>query len=339
MATKFADRRLRVAIVGCGFIGKRHAEAVHLSEDAALVAVYDTNLAHAQVVAQKRAHIFFDVESLLESAKPDVVMIATPDHLHVEPTLKALAAGSHVFCEKPLAMTLEEARQMTAAAAHFGKSLAVDYNRRFSFGYAKAHTLVEAGRIGTVTHAVMRVTDGIPAFVKGRGPYAFLFSMLTHHIDLMRWFCGEIISVHARCSRPDAEGKFLDATLSFEFAGGAVGAIVGGWREGQSRTIESIEVGGTGGAVMVEDVQKRVRLHNLTPDTIEEYQPNYFWGEHTEFYHSLDAHVLDFLARVHHGEPLAVSGTDGVRGLEIVQAAIESHRTGCAVSTLIPSLD
>lgn len=332
MTEQSQDRLLRCAVIGCGFIGKRHADAIRLSEHAELVAVYDTDLSHAEAVAQQRARICPDVDSLLEAEKPDVVMVATPDHLHVEPTLKALAAGCHVFCEKPLAMTLEEARQMTDAATQYGRFLAVDYNRRFSFGYGKAHELLEAGRIGPVTHAVMRVTDGIPAFVKGRGPYAFLFSMLTHHIDLMRWFCGEVTSVHARCSRPDEEGKFLDATLSFGFAGGAIGAIVGGWRAGQKRTIESIEVGGTEGAVLVEDVQKRVRLHNLAPDTVEEYQPNYFWGEHTEFYHSLDAHVLNFLARIRRGEPPAVTGGDGVRGLEIVQAAIESHRTGCEVT-------
>ena len=152
-----------------------------------------------------------------------------------------------------------------------------------------------------------------------------------HHIDLLRWFCGEVTSVYTLQSRPDSEGKFLDTVLSFEFASGAIGSIVGGWREGQTRTIEGLEVGGTLGAVSIEDVQKRVRLHSLSPDSVEEYQSDYFWGIQTEFYHSLDSHVLSFLERVQRGEPPLVTGWDGVRGLEIVAAAIESHGSGCKV--------
>ena len=131
-------------------------------------------------------------------------------------------------------------------------------------------------------------------------------------------------------AHPDDEGKFLDAALSLGFAGGAVGAIVGGWRDGQSRTIEALEVGGTGGAVAIEDVQKRVRLHGLAADTVEEFQPDAFWGGQSVFYDSLGAHVRDFLARVARGDAPLVTGADGVRGLEIVAAAIESHRSGRA---------
>ncbi len=321
---------MRVAVIGSGFIGRRHADAIRQSAYAELVATCDIDITRAVAGASARAYT--DYATLLETEKPDVVTIATPDHLHVEPTLLALRAGCHVFCEKPLAMTLEEARLMAETAAECGRFLAVDYNRRFSFGYGKAHQLVSEGRIGEPTHAVFRVTDGIPPFVKGRGVYAFLFSMLTHHIDLMRWFCGEIVSVYALQSRPDDEGKFLDTVLSFEFASGAIGSVVGGWREGQTRTIETLEIGGTQGAVIIEDVQKRVRLHGLSPDSVEEFQSDYFWGVQTEFYHSLDAHVLAFLESVHKREAPLVSGRDGVRGLEIVAAAIESHRSGRRVT-------
>lgn len=327
---------MRVAVIGCGFIGRRHAEAIRRSPHAELVATCDVDIARAEAIAGSGVRAYSDYASLLEIEKPDVVAIATPDHLHVEPTLLALRAGCHVFCEKPLAMTLEEARTMAETADAQGKSLAVDYNRRFSFGYGKAHELVLEGRIGAPTHAIFRVTDGVPPFVKGRGAYAFLFSMLTHHIDLLRWFCGEVVSVYALQSRPDEEGKFLDAVLSFEFASGAIGSIVGGWREGQTRTIEALEVGGTRGAILIEDVQKRVRLHGLSPDSVEEFQSDYFWGVQTEFYHSLDSHVIDFLERIHAGEAPLVSGWDGVRGLEIVAAAIESHRSGSRVAVFAP---
>lgn len=120
--------------------------------------------------------------------------------------------------------------------------------------------------------------------------------------------------------------------LSFQFADGVLGTLLGGWRAGQTRTIEWMEVGGTHGAMQVEDVQKRVRVHGLGPDTAEEFQPNYFRGQDTAFYDSLDAHLLAFLAAIHRGDLPPVPGREGVRGLEIVEAAVESHRTGRAVA-------
>jgi predicted dehydrogenase len=327
-----SEHRLRAAVIGCGFIGQRHARAIARSEHAAVAAVMDVDAGKAETVAQSAgARAYHDLDALLDGEPLDVVTVATPDHLHFEPTVKALARCP-VFCEKPLAMTLTEAHAMVAAAETHGRALGVDYNRRFGFGYRKAKELLSAGRIGVVKHAVLRVTDGIPAFVRGRGPYALISSLLTHHIDLLRWFCGEIESVHARCSAPDDEGKFCDVVLSFQFAGGAIGALVGGWRAGQTRTIEWMEVGGTHGALQVEDVQKGVRVHGLGPDTAEEFHPNYFWGEDTAFYDSLDAHLLAFLAAIRRGDPPPVAGREGVRGLEIVEASIESHGSGCAVA-------
>ena len=323
--------KLRCAVVGCGAIGRRHAAAVRDSRDVDLVVACGTDVARTRTLSEAA---YTDVGSLLMAQRLDVVFVATPDHLHVEPMLAALAAGCAVFCEKPLAMDTDGARQMTDAAVRAGKGLAVDYNRRYGFSYAKAHALVRGGRIGEVTHAVLRVTDSTPPFVRGRGPHAFLFSMLTNHIDLMRWVCGEVVSVHARCSRPDKEGTFLDAVLSLSFAVGAVGAvgaIVGGWRDGQNRTIETMEVGGTRGAVAIEDVQKRVRLHGLAADTVEEFQPDAFCGGQSVFYDSLSAHVLDFLARVACGDAPLVTGADGMGGLEIVTATIEFHRSSSAL--------
>jgi predicted dehydrogenase len=325
---------LRVAVIGCGFIGELHARAVQDSPNAVLVATMDVDLDRAKRIAGNGdTRAYWSLDHLLANEPVDVVTVATPDHLHFEPTMRALERGVNVFCEKPLSMSLEECQAMVAAADKAGVQLGVDYNRRFGFGYRKAKELIDGGRIGDVIHSTLRVTDGIPSFVKGRGPYALLTSLLTHHIDLLRWLCGEIESVHARFAHPNKEeGQFRDVLLSFRFKGGAHGALVGGWREGSTRTIEWSEVGGTAGVVQIDDVQRNCTWHGLSPDVLEVYRPNYFWGEDTAFYATLDTHVKAFLSRLSQGQPAPVSGAEGVRGLEVVNASIASHESGQEVA-------
>jgi predicted dehydrogenase len=324
---------LRVAVIGCGPIGVRHARAVFTSREAMLVAACDPIRERALTVcAGTAARAYADLEALLAAETLDAVTVATPDALHVEPVLKALEAGCHVFCEKPLALSLAEARTMAQAAAQRNRQLAVDYNRRFGFGYAKGHALLTAGEIGTVTNGVLRVSDGVPPSAVGNGPYAMLYLLLTHHIDLLRWFCGEIVSVQALCANAAPEGYFREVALTFAFAGGAVGTLAGGWRPGQSRTIESAEFGGTGGILFVDDVQKSVRRCGLDLDALAEFRPSPFGAAGTAFYDSLTAHLHGFLACLRAGEAVPVSGEEGVRGLEIVEAAILAHETRTRVS-------
>ncbi len=326
--------RLRVGVVGCGFIGAKHARAISKSDYAVLAASCDTDLSRAQSCIQgTEARAYSNLEEMLKIESLDAVTVATPDTLHAEPVIKSLEAGCHVFCEKPLAMSLDEAMRMSDTAVRSNRYLAVDYNRRFAYGYSKAYALFKAGKIGDVTHASLRVTDGKQPFEGTRGPYALLTTLLTHHIDLLQWFCGEVKNVHARCARPDSYGQFREVALSLEFENGAVGVIVGGWREGQKRTDEWAEIGGTLGDILIDDVQAGVRLQGLDADHAEVFRPDPFWTEDTVFYSSLTAHVLHFLECIHSGNGPSVLAQDGVKGLEMVAAAIKSHETGseCAV--------
>ncbi|MBI3922784.1 MAG: Gfo/Idh/MocA family oxidoreductase [Armatimonadetes bacterium] len=326
------SKTIRVALIGCGTIGSLHARSVRESPFAELVACCDTVSSRVALAAQgSDAKVFDDVTAMLETTSPDAVLVATPDPLHAQPTLAALEAGCHVFCEKPLATTLEEAISMADSARRCDRHLAVDYNRRFGFGYRKAWELLSAGRVGRVTRAVLSVTDGYPLSAPASGSHAILYTLLTHHIDLLRWFCGEIEGVSADFGPPDDAGLVWDVSISFHFTGGAVGSLAAGWRSGQTRTAERMDLAGTRGALEVHDVQGRVRLLGLNPDHAEEFAPDPFLHK-ASFHDSLAAHVQDFLERLYQGEAPLISGWDGVRGLQIVEAAIESDKLGRRVS-------
>ena len=325
------ERKLRAAVIGCGAIGTRHAAAIRQSDHAELIAACDVGLDRAQFVADRTAtHSYDDIGAMLAAEALDVVTVATPDHLHVGQVMQSVAAGCHVFCEKPMATSLDDARKMVDTAAHHDRYLAIDYNRRFGFGYQKAHELITDGRIGDLRYAMLRVTDGFPRAAKVHKPYTILTALLSHHIDLMRFLCGEIISVHATFAPQEVPGVVHDLTLVFQFDNGAIGSIVSGWREAPQRTWELMEIGGMGGIISVEDVMLGAMLWTA-PDHAEIFRPSY-WTENITFYDSLKSHIHAFLAQIAAGQAPLVTGHDGLRGLEIVAAAIESDRSGAVVA-------
>ena len=146
---RLQSEELRVAVIGCGAIGSLHAQAVVRSKHAQLTATCDVEPERAELVAASTsANTYNDVEELLSAEPLDVVTVATPENLHMAPVVKSIEAGCHVFCEKPMASTFADAQRMTDAAARHSRHLAIDYNRRFGFGYLKAKELCANGAVG-----------------------------------------------------------------------------------------------------------------------------------------------------------------------------------------------
>jgi len=322
--------KLRVAVIGCGAIGAMHAQAVVQSDYALLTSICDVVRPRAEAVASRLgANVYDDVDALLASERLDVVTVATPEHLHVAPVVKAVQAGCHVFCEKPMASTLDEAREMADAAVQHGRHLGIDYNRRFGFGYRKAKELAVEGAIGDIRYVTIRVTEPTTMSKENLKPHAIMKSVLVHHIDLMRFFCGEIRSVHAFFSPRDRADVAHEVVLSFQFEGNALGSLIGGWEvvPHWTRTSEWTEIGGTKGTVLIDDVMLGAKFWSGDPDQIEHFRPNFVTGQ-TAFYDSLTNHIHCFLQRLSEGRSPLVTAADGLRGLEVIQAAIKSNQIG-----------
>ena len=331
---RLQNEKLRVAVVGCGAIGLLHAQAVVQSQHAQLAAACDVEPKRAEIVAAPvRANVYDDLEELLLAERLDVVTVATPEHLHMTPVVKSVEAGCHVFCEKPMVSTLTDAQRMADAAARHNRHLAIDYNRRFGFGYLKAKELCAEGAVGDIRYIVIRVTEPLTGSKNDLKAHSIIRNVLIHHIDLMRFFCGEIRSIHASFSPRGETDLAHDVAFSFRFEGDALGTLIGGWQEVPrwTRTSEWTEIGGTKGTVVIEDVMRAVKFWSVDPDHIERFCPNFFKGQ-TTFYDSLTNHVHCFLERLAEGKIPLVTGQDGLRGLEIVEAAIQSNQTGQVVN-------
>jgi len=153
---------IRVAIVGCGRISDLHQMGYRGREDAKIVAVCDTNKAHAKEKAREWAvdRVYTDYQQVLEDKEVDVVELLTPHHLHCPMTVQAAQAGKHISVQKPMALSAAEADEMIAAANKAGVLLRVYETFVYYAPAMRAKEMIEAGEIGDIRAVRMHVNSG-----------------------------------------------------------------------------------------------------------------------------------------------------------------------------------
>lgn len=228
-----SDRRLRGALIGCGFFGRIQAEAWRRIPEAEIVAACDTDLERARAVAPRA---YSSAEQMLERERLDFVDIATPPESH--PHLVGLAArqGLAIICQKPMAAGWAEALGMVAVAEAAGVRLIIHENWRWQPWFRLAHERIQAGDIGRPLAYWFRVRQN-----DGRGPEPYpkqpyfrrmprllIYETLVHHIDVARFLFGDLVSVYAQARRinPRIAGEDR-AVLVLTHAGGLEGLIDG----------------------------------------------------------------------------------------------------------------
>ncbi|MBI3652012.1 MAG: Gfo/Idh/MocA family oxidoreductase [Acidobacteria bacterium] len=145
-------KKIRAGIIGAGFVGPLHMEAARRLGYVDFVGIATSNLASAQQKAERYgiSMAFENYAQLLEDPTIDAVHICTPNHLHYPVVMAAIDAGKHVICDKPLALSAAEAREMRDAAKRKGVVNAVTFNYRFNALVQQAHALVAKGELGKV---------------------------------------------------------------------------------------------------------------------------------------------------------------------------------------------
>ncbi len=222
---------VRIALVGAGLIGRRHAEAIAAVPGVLLSAVADPSEAGCEVAVAQGARHFDTLGDMIATDRPDGVILATPNHLHVEGALDCISAGLPVLVEKPLATDLAGAERIVAAAETAGVPVAVGHHRRHNPLIARAKAEIAEGRLGRIT-----AVQGTTWFMKpdayfevewrrrtGAGP---VYLNLIHDIDLLRHLCGEVASVHAMESNAVRGHAVEDtAVILLRFDAGALGTL------------------------------------------------------------------------------------------------------------------
>jgi predicted dehydrogenase len=214
---------IRIGVVGAGGRGAIAEHAHRPSDGSRLVAAADLDDAVLRAMKEKYGDELFvtdDYRALLARQDVDAVIIASPDFLHEEHAVAALSAGKHVYCEKPLAITVEGCDRILAAARNHDVRLFVGHNMRYMAFVQAMKRLVDEGTIGRITTAWCRhfVGYGGDAYFKDwhserRLATGLLLQKGSHDIDVMHWICGATtrrvtafgaLSVYDKCHRrPD----------------------------------------------------------------------------------------------------------------------------------------
>jgi predicted dehydrogenase len=369
---------LRIAIVGSGYIARVHARTAR-ELGGEVVAVCGRTLSSAAAFGAGAA--YDNLDRLLAEQRPDVVHICTPNHLHAEQAIAALAAGAHVVCEKPLATSSEDGLRMIEAAHKARRVGAVMYNYRGYPLIAAIRDRIRRGELGRLLRigGCYLSEDVHPAdkyvwhFSPGAvGPAFSLMDLGVHWLDLAEYVTGQRVSAigaqfsthqprrvwrggpgeGARPSgRETADGGVIvdldvedQADLILRFDGGAGGCI----------TVSAVSVGNPNSIrLAIDGVDLGLDWHQQEPDFYFERRPDGVLLRQRRPEDIAAADTLTFLPKGHpqgyldafrnvmasawrdmvEGTALAPSFSDGLRGLQLVEAAVRSAKERRTVET------
>lgn len=224
----------RFGIIGSGFMGRTHAEAIRRTTNAQLVAV--TGGSRAPALATDYQAIYdSELVELLKRDDIDAVVVTTPHSRHFEETLLALEAGKHVLVEKPMATKREHCDQMISLSKEKGLAIGIGYHQRFRVNNYGARDLILEGEIGDLTTIQISMPMFAGAMKSGgfggdwgwwNDPQSLghIFNSAPHSVDLMRWFMNSEVKTVTSFSKtliPDIEVE--DTTMALmEFSNGAI---------------------------------------------------------------------------------------------------------------------
>jgi scyllo-inositol 2-dehydrogenase (NAD+) len=326
-------RKLGVGVLGVGEMGKRHAENLRrLVPEARLVALADASLARARQVAEELEveGCYGTLEAMLERKDLDAVLIATPDKFHAQAIEAAARSGKDVFCEKPLAGNLAEARAALDAVSQAGRHLQIGFMRRYDPAYAAAMKRIEAGDIGVpvIFKSIGRDKDAPPLAAYEPNVNGMMFYTNTiHDFDLARWLMqDEVSSVHAYTTtaiRPEVAkyGDVVASVVNLMYRQGAIGNVESYAQAVYGYDVRT-EIVGSKGSILVGSLQQIPAVF-LTARGGEQSLADHFLARFADAYL---AEVRDFVHNVLRDRAPRVTGEDGLRALAIAVAAEESNR-------------
>jgi inositol 2-dehydrogenase len=330
-------RRLNVGLIGLGRLGRVYArDLASRIPETRLTAVADTNAAAArETAAEWEVPAWYDTSAaLIADANVDAVVIVSPTHTHREIVLQAANSRKSMFCEKPLALSLQECREMQEAVERSGTFFQMGFMRRFDPPYVAGKRQVDEGRIGKAVVFKSTSRDPFPPSLEYANPASsggILVDMGIHDFDLARWFMGDVESVSAIggvLAFPELAtvGDIDNAIASLVFADGRLG-VIDITRNGFYGYHIVTEILGTEGTVQIgylrETAITMMTKNNVAHDTVP-----YFMER---FERAYARQLQDFAQNVLAGREPPVVIRDGVEALRVALAATQAQQSGASV--------
>lgn len=231
------DRTIRFAVVGCGHIGKRHAEMICRESGAELVALCDIQPRESLGIEAYHVPFFQSVDHLLASGIAiDVINICVPNGWHASLSVQAIRSGCHVVIEKPMALTLSDAEQIVYESLKYSRQVFCVMQNRYSPPSLWIKEMVDSGRLGQLYMVQLNCYwNRDSRYYKPGGWHGdirldggTLFTQFSHFIDIMYWLFGDISNIQGRFADFNHKGltDFEDSGfVSFDFVNGGMGSL------------------------------------------------------------------------------------------------------------------
>jgi len=313
--------KIGAAVVGVGYAGRQHLEAYrrHPAIELRGVVTRDPGKLSPELRAQIPC-VTANLDDVLADPAVQIVSICTPDILHAEQAERALAAGKHVLCEKPLAPSAEECRRILEAAERAGKKVMTGQILRFAPQFESIHKMVRTGELGEPFFAEADYLHNLEPFLGGwRSDPAHRPNLVLgggcHPIDLLRWLIGDVVEVHAYANRRVLTQSAYPhdcILISLTFANGCIGKVLvsGGCKRPYALNLSVYGDRGTvqNDKLFLDRIDHLQDWMNL-PLPVEEEYPYY--------YEEID----HFVQSIQSGASLRVDGAEGAKTVAVCLAA------------------
>ena len=326
---------IRIGLLGAGRIGQIHARAVSALDNVKIVAIHDPrDEAAAYVQAMTGAARHTSTMEIINDPDIDAVIICSPTDQHAEQIIEAAQAGKHIFCEKPIDLSLERVRECVAEVEKAGVKMMIGFNRRFDTNFDAVKRNIKNGEVGDVE--LVQITSRDPEapsvdYLKSSG--GIFFDMMIHDFDMARYVLeDDIVEIYATGSvLTDPEiGKIGDldtATATLRSASGKV-AIITNSRRASYGYDQRVEVHGSKGMVRANNL----RGTSVTLANKEGYRSDPLLDFFMERYALAYKAELQTFCRILAGQSEEFPDqNDGLKASELAEAAWQSYKTGRAI--------
>ena len=327
--------RVGVALLGAGRMGRIHAETLPSIPGVRVVAVADPIEAAREGarVSAGALRAYADPAEAIHDRDVDAVVIATPTPTHAPLVEEAARAGKAVFCEKPVADSVDRARSLLARVREAGIPFQIGFQRRFDPGYAEMRERISRGEVGSIDQFRSVGRDPAPPpleYLRISG--GIFFDQALHEFDIARFLVGEVVEVSAwgtvRVQQEIGDMGDADTTVTLlRFASGALGVIENSRRAVYGYDVRT-EVFGSGGKLVVDAVPRTPLWRYGEGGVSADHY--YFFTD--RFREAARLELRAFVSSVLEGRPPAPGADDALRAMLVAQAATESFRTGQPVS-------
>jgi myo-inositol 2-dehydrogenase/D-chiro-inositol 1-dehydrogenase len=324
-------KKLNLGVIGTGRIGRVHiATLVQSVPQAAVVAIADVNLQSASEVAKEYGitSVFTNFIDVINHPEVEAVVICSPTDTHAQFIVDAAKAGKHIFCEKPVDLSLEVIKGALSAVKEAGVKLMVGFNRRFDPNFMKIKQLVDNGKIGDPHILKITSRDPAPPPAEYSATSGGMFMDMTiHDFDMARYIAGsEVTEVYTKASVlvDPAIGKAGDvdtAIITLSFANGALG-VIDNSRKAVYGYDQRIEIFGSKGMLSADNNYPDNHRYYASDGVHGSLPLNFFMDRYLEAYAN---ELKIFCNTITNDLKIAVDGTDGLMSVAIALAAKKSY--------------